>query len=141
MLFITVKSGEAIQVPKVLQVVEETKRIRYKTGQWHFFIDFKNTYHLLGLSDEEELHQYVLYDTPEGGKGGPRRIINLDDDMKNKYVPPKNLTVHLSKIAIPELQPKVHMNEKQKGGRWKEDKKGRWWKLIWSLTSLVLLDV
>jgi len=106
MLFITVKSAEAIQVPKVLQVVEETKRIRYKAG----------------LSDEEELHQYVLYDTPEGKKG-PRRIINLDDDMKNKYAPPKNLTVHLSKIAIPELQPKLHMNEKQKGGRGKEDRK------------------
>ena len=32
MLFITVKSSEAEQVPKVLQVVEETKRIRYKAG-------------------------------------------------------------------------------------------------------------
>ena len=32
MLFITLKSAEAIQVPKVLQVVEETKRIRYKAG-------------------------------------------------------------------------------------------------------------
>ena len=32
MLFITLKSDEAIQVPKVLQVVEETKRIRYKAG-------------------------------------------------------------------------------------------------------------
>jgi len=32
MLFISVKSAEAEQVPKVLQVVEETKRIRYKAG-------------------------------------------------------------------------------------------------------------
>lgn len=32
MLFITVKSAEAEHVPKVLQVVEETKRIRYKAG-------------------------------------------------------------------------------------------------------------
>lgn len=32
MLFITVKSAEAEHVPKVLQVVEETKRIRHKAG-------------------------------------------------------------------------------------------------------------
>jgi hypothetical protein len=66
----------------------------------------------------------VLYDTLEGKKG-PRRI-NLDDDVKNKYAPPKNLTVHLSKIAMPELQPKSHTNEKGKAGKKKEDKKGRW---------------
>jgi len=108
MLFITLKSDEAIQVPKVLQVVEETKRIRYKAG----------------LSEEAELHQYVLYDTREGKKG-PRRI-NLDDDMKNKYAPPQNLTVHLSKISMPELQPKIQTNEKHKEDKKKEDKKG-WW--------------
>lgn len=77
-----------------------------------------------GLSEEAELHQYVLYDTKEGKKG-PRRI-NLDDDMKNKYAPPQNLTVHLSKIAMPELQPKIQTNEKQKEDKRKEDKKG-WW--------------
>ncbi len=33
MLFVFLKSAEAEQVPKVLQVVEETKRIRYKAGQ------------------------------------------------------------------------------------------------------------
>lgn len=33
MLFITVKSAEMMQVPKVLQVVEETKRIRHKAGK------------------------------------------------------------------------------------------------------------
>jgi len=32
MLFITVKSANPEQVPKVLQVVEETKRIRHKAG-------------------------------------------------------------------------------------------------------------
>jgi hypothetical protein len=84
MLFITVKSAEAENVPKVLQVVEETKRIRYKAGL-----------------DEEELHQYVLYDVQEAKKG-PRRI-NLDDEPKNKYAPPKSLSVHLSKISMPEL--------------------------------------
>lgn len=36
MLFITVKSAEAEHVPKVLQVVEETKRIRYKAGMSDF---------------------------------------------------------------------------------------------------------
>ncbi|KJA28114.1 hypothetical protein HYPSUDRAFT_129892 [Hypholoma sublateritium FD-334 SS-4] len=116
MLFITVKSAGAECVPKVLQVVEETKRIRYKAG----------------LSDEEELHQYVLYDTQEPKKG-PRRI-NLDDDPKDKYAPPKNLTVHLSKIPLPELQPKGQLKEKvgkepkdtKKKDEKKEDKKG-WW--------------
>jgi hypothetical protein len=77
-----------------------------------------------GLSEEAELHQYVLYDTREGKKG-PRRI-NLDDDMKNKYAPPQNLTVHLSKISMPELQPKIHANEKQREDKRKDDKKG-WW--------------
>ncbi len=33
MLFITVKSAEATHVPKVLQVVEQTKRIRHKAGE------------------------------------------------------------------------------------------------------------
>ena len=34
MLFITVKSAEAKHVSKVLQVVEQTKRIRHKTGTY-----------------------------------------------------------------------------------------------------------
>jgi len=110
MLFISVKSAEAEQVPKVLQVVEETKRIRYKAG----------------LDEEEGLHQYVLYDQQEQKKGP--RIINLDDKNKNKYAPPKNLTVHLSKISMPELQPKAQGNEKvnKRDSKVKEDKKG-WW--------------
>lgn len=33
MLFITVKSAEGVHVPKVLQVVEEAKRIRHKAGK------------------------------------------------------------------------------------------------------------
>ncbi|KAI6144478.1 hypothetical protein BKA82DRAFT_4017124 [Pisolithus tinctorius] len=61
MLFISVCSTEAAQVPKVLQVVEETKRKRYKAG-------------------DPELHQYVLYDTQrETPQKGPR-IIKLDDE-------------------------------------------------------------
>ncbi|EDR14637.1 uncharacterized protein LACBIDRAFT_305473 [Laccaria bicolor S238N-H82] len=107
MLFITVKSDEAEHVPKVLQVVEETKRIRHKAG----------------LSEEEELHQYVLYDTIQSKKG-PRRI-NLDDDgkNKNKYTPPNSLTIHLSKISMPELQPKASTPQDKTT---KDGKKG-WW--------------
>ncbi|KAI0351868.1 hypothetical protein OH77DRAFT_1438977 [Trametes cingulata] len=91
MLFIT--------VPKVLRVVEETKRLRHKSG----------------VAEDEELHQYVIYDTHQGSpkSKGPKRI-NLDDpDPKSKgkdkakYAPPTSLTVHLSKIDMPELQPKV----------------------------------
>jgi hypothetical protein len=37
MLFITVRSSAAIHVPKVLQIVEETKRIRHKTGVFSAF--------------------------------------------------------------------------------------------------------
>ena len=32
MLFVTLRSAAAEQVPKVLQVVEQTKRIRHKAG-------------------------------------------------------------------------------------------------------------
>ncbi|KAJ6602179.1 hypothetical protein B0H10DRAFT_2167356 [Mycena sp. CBHHK59/15] len=125
MLFVTILSAEAEQVPKVLQVVEETKRIRHKAGL------------------EDELHQYVLYDTQV--RKGPKRI-NLDDTdkSKNKYTPPESLTVHLSKIAMPELQPKVKgpaddrlpspidtkkeskkEQKKREEAKRKEDKKGR----------------
>ncbi|KAF8631893.1 hypothetical protein AX15_002154 [Amanita polypyramis BW_CC] len=97
MLFIMVKSASAEQVPKLLQVVEEAKRLRHKNG--------------LG---DDELHQYVLYDTER--QKGPR-IINLDDDNhnrnKDKYKPPSSLIVHLSKIPMPELQPKAHQNERR----------------------------
>ncbi|KAI0365180.1 hypothetical protein BV20DRAFT_954821 [Pilatotrama ljubarskyi] len=99
MLFVTVRSATAAQVPKVLRVVEETKRLRHKSG----------------VAEDEELHQYVIYDTQQGSPKakGPKRI-NLDDpDPKNKgkdkakYAPPTSLTVHLSKIDMPELQPKA----------------------------------
>ncbi|KAH7885823.1 hypothetical protein F5I97DRAFT_1158855 [Phlebopus sp. FC_14] len=99
MLFISIRSADASQVPKVIQVVEETKRIRHKAG-------------------EPDLHQYVLYDTEKpkpkpAGQKGPR-IINLDDEgagAKSKgngkgYSPPSSLVVHLSKIDMPELRPR-----------------------------------
>ncbi|KAF9533669.1 hypothetical protein CPB83DRAFT_757508 [Crepidotus variabilis] len=106
LLFISVKSAEAEQVPKVLQVVEETKRIRYKAG----------------LEEDEELRQYVVYDQKDQKKGP--KIINLDDDKKNKYAPPKSLIVHLSKIDMPELQPKSALEDKNGNASKKEDRKG-----------------
>ncbi|KAI0085851.1 hypothetical protein BDY19DRAFT_964703 [Irpex rosettiformis] len=89
MLFVTIKSESAAQVPKVLQVVEHTKRLRHKAG----------------LDQDQELFQYVIYDT---GKKGPR-IINLDDNGPNhaNYAPPTSLSVHLSKIDMPELRPRL----------------------------------
>lgn len=61
-----------------------------------------------GLSEEQDLHQYVVYDTPT--RKGPKRI-NLNDPSPNRamdgYTPPSSLSVHLSKIPMPELQPKA----------------------------------
>lgn len=113
MLFISVCSSDANQVPKVLHVVEEIKRLRYKAG---------TSLESAGPSDalaylayrtqgDPDLHQYVLYDTKTGvtPQKGPR-IINLDDNdgkgKKKEYTPPKSLTVHLSKIDMPELRPR-----------------------------------
>lgn len=64
----------------------------------------------------------MLYDTEV--KKGPKRI-NLDDGVKNKYAPPQNLVIHLSKISMPELQPKAQGNDR-KDSKKKDDKKG-WW--------------
>ncbi|KAJ2973517.1 hypothetical protein NUW54_g12050 [Trametes sanguinea] len=101
MLFITVRSATAAQVPKVLRVVEETKRLRHKSG----------------IAEDEDLYQYVIYDSRQASpqRKGPRRI-NLDDPEPKsptkgkdqaKYAPPTSLTIHLSKIDMPELQPKA----------------------------------
>ncbi|KAH9010127.1 hypothetical protein EDB84DRAFT_1228210, partial [Lactarius hengduanensis] len=49
----------------------------------------------------EELHQYVIYDAEPRA---PRRI-KLDDPPANTYTPPTSLTMHLSKIPMPELCP------------------------------------
>jgi hypothetical protein len=88
----------------------------------------------IGVSDESELHQYVLYDTVK--PKGPR-IIKLDDDSTNKYRPPNSLVIHLSKIPMPELQPKptiktpsdpalnVEQEHKSRKDDRKGDKKGR----------------
>ncbi|EMD38768.1 hypothetical protein CERSUDRAFT_92805 [Gelatoporia subvermispora B] len=109
MLFITVRSATAAEVPKVLRVVEETKRLRYKSG----------------LAEEEELFQYVLYDTEKSqpARKGPR-IIKLDDpEPKGKsrsgsssaaYAPPTSLVVHLSKIDMPDLRPRAETHKEQR---------------------------
>ncbi|KAH9016318.1 hypothetical protein EDB85DRAFT_2207838 [Lactarius pseudohatsudake] len=47
----------------------------------------------------EELHQYVIYDAE------PSRI-KLDDPLANTYTPLTSLTVHPSKIPMPELCPR-----------------------------------
>ncbi|TFK29766.1 hypothetical protein FA15DRAFT_663948 [Coprinopsis marcescibilis] len=105
MLFISVKSSSPQDVPKVLQVVEETKRIRYKAGL-----------------DEDGLHQYVLYDLEK--KKGPRRIdLNDDAQRKAKYAPPDSLVVHLSKIEMPELKPKTLPSMSDKGRKMEEKEK------------------
>ncbi|KAF7794379.1 hypothetical protein EIP86_005513 [Pleurotus ostreatoroseus] len=93
-LFVTIRSANATEVPKVLQVVEETKRLRYKSG----------------IDEDEPLHQYVVYDTAQAKRKGPRRI-NLDDPNSSTsttkaYAPPTSLSIHLSKIDMPELQPR-----------------------------------
>lgn len=91
MLFVTIRSASAREVAKVLQVVEHTKRLRHKAG----------------LDEDQELHQYVVYDTEK--PKGPRRI-NLNDPALAPhlaYAPPTSLSVHLSKIDMPELKPKA----------------------------------
>ncbi|KAI9573766.1 hypothetical protein HD554DRAFT_2012186 [Boletus coccyginus] len=106
MLFISVRSADANQVPKVLRVAEETKRLWYKAGM-SLMSAFPRTRSLMIRTDtgDTDLHQYVLYDTKEG----IHRVINLDNKGRGKnkeYAPPKSLTVHLSKIDMPELRPR-----------------------------------
>ena len=71
---------------------------------------------------ESELHQYVLYDSAEKRRS-PKRIV-LDDSStsKSKYTPPNDLVVHLSKIEMPELQPKANASDKSSKKR--DEKKG-----------------
>ncbi|KAH9016680.1 hypothetical protein EDB83DRAFT_2438875 [Lactarius deliciosus] len=89
MLFITVRSASPADVSRVLQVVEQVKRLRHKRE-------------VTAAALREELHQYVIYDAEPRA---PRRI-KLDDPPANTYTPPTSLTVHLSKIPMPELSPR-----------------------------------
>src|SRR6267154_1668291 len=128
MLFISICSSEPPQVPKVLQVVEETKRIRHKAGKFLGF-SLPPFSHPLG---EKELHQYVLYDTVKIPPKGPKTI-NLDDNKDKRkgkdYTPPSNIVVHLSKIDMPELRPRSGvLNERTKDRKTKgthKDQKGK----------------
>jgi hypothetical protein len=131
MLFISICSSAAPQVPKVLQVVEETKRIRHKAGK---FTTLRPRPFSTPLGDKE-LYQYVRYDTATIPPKGPK-IINLDDNKdkgKGKdYTPPNHIVVHLSKIDIPELRPRsappIHtgvgvLNERTGDGKVKESRR------------------
>lgn len=96
MMFISIRSAGASQVPKVLQVVEETKRYRHKAG-------------------DKDLYQYVLYDTIQMSRKGPKTI-NLDDNKANG-TPGSNIVVHLSKIDMPELRPRSAIPNRPGEGR------------------------
>lgn len=89
MLFITVRSASPADVPRVLQVVDQVKRLRHKRE-------------VNAGALREELNQYVVYDAQPRA---PQRI-KLDDPPANVYTPPTSLTVHLSKIPMPELCPR-----------------------------------
>ncbi|KAI9509788.1 hypothetical protein F5148DRAFT_1185190 [Russula earlei] len=88
MLFITIRSATPADVPKVLHVVEQVKRLRHKRDVNAGMLS-------------EDLHQYVVYDT----KPTALQRIKLDGPSRNAYTPPSSLTVHLSKIPMPELHP------------------------------------
>lgn len=79
------------------------------------------------MNEEGELHQYVIYE--QAKLKGPR-IIRLDNpkgkntEMEN-YTPPTSLTVHLSKIDMPELKPRTANQPPDKRIMKEWDKKGR----------------
>ncbi|KAG9127915.1 hypothetical protein FRC07_007566 [Ceratobasidium sp. 392] len=92
MMFIMIRALDAAQVQRVVQVAEETKRTRRRARY------------------EEELHQYLRYeDEKQEAPKGPK-VIRLDGSPTKEsplkaYTPPKTLTIHLSKIPMPELMP------------------------------------
>jgi len=97
MLWIVLRSHTPANVSKVVAVAEGTKRAHYRSG-------------------EDELHQYVSYDEYIRPQQKGPRVINLDgpkprstssSSSSKDYQPPTNLTIHLSKIHMPELQPKA----------------------------------
>jgi hypothetical protein len=117
MLFITVRSASPADVPKVLQVVEHVKRLRHKRGELTMtipsvsrftpFLTPRLTSRIISAEVNsgklsEELHQYVIYDNKSSV--GLQRI-KLDGPPAKTYTPPSSLTVHLSKIPMPELRP------------------------------------
>ena len=83
------------------------------------------------MDEEGELHQYVIY---EQAKSKGPKVIKLDNPKaKNaeveNYTPPNSVTVHLSKIDMPELKPRA-INQPpdkniMKGWDKKEKEKGK----------------
>ena len=65
------------------------------------------------MDEEGELHQYAIYEQHKGPK-----VIKLDNPKgKNvdlNYTPPTSLTVHLSKIDMPELKPRANTQSPDK---------------------------
>lgn len=116
-MFIIIRSNSSDVVQRVVQIAQETKRIRHRADD-----------------DDEELFQYLTYDEEKPGiiPKKSKRIIKLDDKpeaaSKKEYAfsriseyeliwnytlfyspaykPLTTLTIHLSKIPIPELMPK-----------------------------------
>lgn len=65
MLFIVIRSSSPDVVPRVVQIAQETKRLRHRADE-----------------DEEELYQYVTYDQEkdsQNAKKKTKRVIKLDD--------------------------------------------------------------
>ncbi|KAF8317173.1 hypothetical protein DL93DRAFT_2077390 [Clavulina sp. PMI_390] len=87
-LFIIIRSHNPEVVPKVVAIAEATKRLRHRVAD-----------------ADEELFQYLTYDQEDESKK-KKRVIKLDDKpdpKKNEYKPLNTLTIHISKIPIPEL--------------------------------------
>ena len=69
----------------------------------------------------------MLYDV-EKKKKGPKRInLNDDADQKAKYAPPESLMIHLSKIDMPELQPKSQPSAGTIKGKTKSEASSKGW--------------
>ena len=72
----------------------------------------------------------MVYDTVDKPTG-PKRIV-LDDGASpsptNKYTPPNSLTIHLSKIDMPELRPKAAKDKDRPSRKDRKEEKKRGWK-------------
>ena len=84
-MYITVKSSTAKHVDKTMKVAEKVNK----------------NYRKVAKKDSADLHQYVSWDFPaaEDDKKGKKK--------SKKGTPPAGVIVHLSKKAMPELEPKL----------------------------------
>lgn len=75
----------------------------------------------MGLDQEGRgLFQYVIEDEDSGASKAKtgRRVIQLDDapqETRRKYTPPQKIAIYLSKIELPELQPKATTSKSLSG--------------------------